>query len=88
MFHIVQWVGLPPAKAFNYLSKQHPMLPSSPKSSSVCIPSPHAGLWLPLRALGISHMLAIVPDAFETEIPILKKIWYSDQRLASRTDHG
>lgn len=64
------------------------MLPSSPKSSSVCILGPHAGLWLPSRALGISHMLAIVPAAFEAEIPILTKIWYSDQRLASGTDQG
>lgn len=33
------------------------MLPSSPKSSSVHILGPHAGLWLPPGALGISHML-------------------------------
>lgn len=49
---------------------------------------PHAGLWLSLRTLGISHMLAIVPAAFEAEILILTKIWYSDQRLASGTDQA
>lgn len=73
-FHIAQRVGLPPTKAFYYLSKWHSLLPSSPKSSSVHILGPHAGLWLPLRTLGISHMLAIVPAAFEAEIPILTKI--------------
>lgn len=34
---------------------------------------PHAGLWLSLRTLGICHMLAIVPAAFEAEILILTK---------------
>lgn len=85
-FYIVQWVGLPPMKAFNYLSKWRPVLPPSPKSSSVLILGLHAGLWWPPRALGISHTLVIIPAAFEAEIPILTKIWYGDQRLASGTD--
>lgn len=72
-FHIAQWVGLPPTKAFNYLSKWFPMLPPSPKSSSVTSRVHMLGFWLPLRALGISHMLAIIPAAFEAEILILHK---------------
>lgn len=53
-----------------------------------CLLGPHAGLWLPPRALGISHILVIVPAAFEAEIPVPREIWYSDQRLASGTDQG